>query len=76
MIDKYESNGPRLECWYVQDNRLLGLVYNDRRFPDGMEVITSTIDMIDEDRGVARTQNTWYTLGEKYVNKLGGEQNV
>jgi uncharacterized protein (DUF433 family) len=44
---------------------LVGLVSNDRRFPNGRLIITSRVVEIDEAAGLARTLNTTYELAEE-----------
>jgi hypothetical protein len=59
---------PILRDWeikYYDDiyPHLIGKVYNDPRFPDGTEIITSLLfEMAD---GVAQTKNTMYILEEE-----------
>jgi hypothetical protein len=72
---------PRLENWFVEtllDNKqiLYGIIYNDNRFLDGKIIHTSVIVSIDEEKGIAQTQNTLYQLGtpsqwyQEYLNSL------
>ena len=43
---------------------LIGDIYGDPRFEDGMTVITSTLQILDVKARIAKTRNTEYQLGE------------
>lgn len=61
----------RLENWYVgPDDRLFGQVYDDHRWPDGTEIVTSRVVEWDSETKTARTKNTGYILGEP-LKKIG-----
>lgn len=71
---------PRLEAWHVWDvaggRRLVGAIYDDTRFPDGRDVITSPLVSGPEKNGegtlVAKTETgTVYTLGEPSPKQEG-----
>ena len=68
---------PKLENWFViscsdnpfQDSKILprwlvGDIYGDPRFEDGMNVTTSDLQILDVKARIAKTRNTEYQLGE------------
>ena len=68
---------PRLEDWSVIFcsvnlyrapevclDFLVGKIYGDPRFEDGMTVTTSTLQILDAKARIAKTRNTEYQLGE------------
>ena len=67
----------KLENWFViscsdnpfQDSKILprwlvGDIYGDPRFKDGMNVTTSDLQILDVKARIAKTRNTEYQLGE------------
>ena len=61
----------RLENWYVLGNVIVGDIYEDEkgRFPDGLNVHTSTVQNMRDDfkqGDVINTRNSTYELGKAY----------
>lgn len=54
--------GGTLHNWYVSGNRVMGIIYNDDQWTDGIPLRTSTAISISEDRKRLETLNTVYTL--------------
>lgn len=51
--------------WHSERTHLYGRAYGHPRFPDGEPVITTRVQWIDEQLGIARTRNTTYILQER-----------
>ena len=56
-VDLYQAPG----CLF---RFLVGKIYGDSRFEDGMTVTTSTLQILDVKARIAKTRNTEYQLGE------------
>ena len=56
-VDLYQAPG----CLF---RFLVGKIYGDSRFEDGMTVTTSTLQILDAKARIAKTRNTEYQLGE------------
>lgn len=57
---------PRLEEWLLGNgNRLYGKVFNDDRFHEGAEIVTSVVESLDRENNIAKTRNTTYELGKE-----------
>jgi hypothetical protein len=60
------SKLPKLDKWCITyDNCLVGIIFNDSRFPDGHCIRTSKLKRIDFELGYAVTKNTVYNLGSQ-----------
>lgn len=51
--------------WYFERTSLHGHVYGHPRFADGEPIITTAVQWIDEQLGIAKTRNTTYILRER-----------
>ena len=63
---------PRLENWIIRwDNKIIGDIYDDKRFPDGHQVLTSPVveckkDVFGQMFEATTKSGTVYLLGKKY----------
>lgn len=53
-----------LRDWFIFHNRLYGKIYNDERFTDGDNIVTSTVLLLDGDTVITKS-GTEYKLGEQ-----------
>jgi hypothetical protein len=75
-VERERPTGPILKQWRRYGTSLQGFIYNDprKRFPDGTWIMTSTVQWINEEAGLAQTLNTLYLLRDKSAQNVRFEQ--
>lgn len=61
-----EALYPKMEEWYVWEDRLRGRVYNLPRTLDGTPLVSSKITLLDIPRKKCQTGQRIYALGEPH----------
>jgi len=78
LLAAKKRRGGRIEDWAVglaygtgPEEYVIGNIFEDATFDEGVTFTTSTILKIYEEEGIVETQNTFYTLGKKNTEKDG-----